>query len=256
MSREVVSPESDHAELTALLNACRLRSRELERINEELRRFVHLAANELQEPLRAVRGYAEILEEQLPPGTGAGVLGYLHRIRSSGDRLSMVLQDLLDYAKLSSSGMVDEEINMADLFTKVKAELEPQIRVQQARVTRGELPWIGGDPRGLTIVLKSLLSNALRFCKSQPSIEVGYRREPPHHLFWVRDDGIGIPAAYHQEVFEPFRRLHTQEEYPGVGLGLAAARSVVERHAGSIWLESEPGIGTTVFFRLPGAKSL
>lgn len=251
MSPEVAQ-DSDQAKLAAMLRACRLRSRELERINEELLKFVYLAANELQEPLRAVRGYAQILEDQLSPGGNSGALGFVHRIRSSGDRLSLVLQDLLDYTKLTSQGMVDEQVNMADLFHKAKAELEPLVRLHQARVTRTDLPWIEGDPRGLAILLKSLLSNALKFCKARPNIEMSYRLEGSHHLFWLRDDGIGIASTHLEEVFEPFRRLHTQEEYPGVGLGLAAARSVVERHAGSIWIESEPGVGSTVFFRLPG----
>lgn len=235
-----------------MLAACRQKCEELERINDELRRFVHLTANELLEPLRAVRGYTELLEARLPQNIDPEVLGFTHRIAASGDRLSKVLRDLLDYAMLSSAALLTEQVNMADVFSQAKAELQTLIRRSRANITRQELPYVAGDPAALRTLLKCLLTNALTFRRSDPEIELGYRINGSRHLFWVRDDGIGIDEEYLEEVFQPFRRLHTLDEYGGTGLGLTVARSVVERHAGNIWIQSVLGAGTTVFFELPG----
>jgi light-regulated signal transduction histidine kinase (bacteriophytochrome) len=223
---------------------------ELERRVTDLRAFVHHASHDLQEPLRAVAGYSRLLVQHLGEATDPHSQYLLGQIMLATAEMSTLLKDLLDYATLAEKRWNWTRVHLADVLQRVRADLAREIEEAEARLERGDLGWVTGDPLALRLLLRCLLSNALKFRRgSHPLIEVGGDGSE----FWVTDDGIGVPERYHQEVFEPFRRLHTLDEIPGKGLGLAMARRIVERYGpqARIWMESNPVFGVTVRFRLP-----
>lgn len=218
---------------------------------DDLRNFVHYASHDLQEPLRAVSGYSRLLHQHLGPTADQTTTRLLEQILSGTRRMSSLLKDLLDFSTLGDLGWHVQRVNSAEVLNQARADLAGEFRECQAVLERDEMPWIQADPLALRLLFRALLSNSLKFRRgSHPHIRVGAR----DGTFWVSDDGIGIPERYHQEVFQPFRRLHTLDEHPGHGLGLALAQRIVERHNGRIWIESNPTMGITVFFQLGGSE--
>ncbi|MBN9419715.1 MAG: hypothetical protein J0I12_29935 [Candidatus Eremiobacteraeota bacterium] len=219
------------------------------RTDEPLRHFVHYASHDLQEPLRAVSGYSKLLSSHLGEHADATTRRLLEQIVGGTNRMSSLLKDLLDFSTLGELDWQVQRVNSAEQLTRARSDLAQEMRNSQALVEREELPWVNADPLALRLLFRALLSNAIKFRRgSHPHIRVGSQAQ----TFWVRDDGIGIAPAYHHQVFEPFRRLHTLDERPGHGLGLALAQRIVERHGGRIWIESNPDFGITVRFRLEG----
>ncbi len=217
---------------------------------EQLRHFVHYASHDLQEPLRAVSGYSKLLSNHLGDRADATTQRLLKQIVSGTTRMSSLLKDLLDFSTLGEIGWQVQRVNSAEQLTRARADLAQELRDSQAIIERDELPWINADPLAVRLLFRALLSNAIKFRRgSHPHIRVGSH----DNTFWIGDDGIGIAPAYHEQVFEPFRRLHTLDEHPGHGLGLALAQRIVQRHGGRIWIESNPTFGITVFFQLEGA---
>ncbi|MBX3170025.1 MAG: hypothetical protein KF760_21650 [Candidatus Eremiobacteraeota bacterium] len=218
---------------------------------EQLRHFVHYASHDLQEPLRAVSGYSKLLSSHLGDRADATTQRLIEQIVSGATRMSSLLKDLLDFSTLGEIGWQIQRVNSAEQLTRARSDLAQELRDSQAIIERDELPWIDADPLAVRLLFRALLSNAIKFRRgSHPHIRVGSHQ----NTFWVCDDGIGIAPAYHQQVFEPFRRLHTLDEHPGHGLGLALAQRIVERHGGRIWIESNPTFGITVFFQLEGER--
>lgn len=216
---------------------------------DDLRNFVHYASHDLQEPLRAVAGYSRLLRQHLAATADTTTTRLLEQIMSGTSRMSSLLKDLLDFSTLGDLGWHVQRVNTAEILNQARADLATEFRECQAQLVRDELPWAMADPLALRLLLRALLSNALKFRRgSHPQIRVGAREG----TFFIADDGIGIPERYHQEVFQPFRRLHTLDEQPGHGLGLALAQRIVERHGGRIWIESNSDQGITVFFQLEG----
>lgn len=216
---------------------------------EQLRHFVHYASHDLQEPLRAVSGYSKLLSTHLGDQADATTQRLLEQIVSGTTRMSSLLKDLLDFSTLGELGWQVQRVNSAEQLTRARSDLAQELRDSQAVIEREELPWINADPLAVRLLFRALLSNAIKFRRGRhPHIRVGSQ----DRTFWVKDDGIGIAPPYHQQVFEPFRRLHTLDEHPGHGLGLALAQRIVQRHGGRIWIESNPTFGITVFFQLEG----
>lgn len=220
---------------------------ELQRVNGELRRFVHLAANHLQEPLRALDGYSRMAQAHVTHPTAKLPVT---RIREAAQRLTSVVADLLDYSKPGGTNFTP--VNLDAVIGQARSDLESELKACQARLSRDRLGWVEGDASALRLVFRNLLSNAIKFRRGcRPRIHIGCREVGDLLELTFVDDGIGLPQDRLEEVFEPFRRLHTLEEYPGTGLGLTIARSIVERHRGRLRLESNHFNGTTAIVLLP-----
>lgn len=220
--------------------------------DQDLRSFVHYASHDLQEPIRAVAGYCRLLAQQLGDQSEPETQYLLGQILLATSEMSTRLKDLLDYSTLSEVRYTLAAVSSADAFQRARTDLAEEIGRAEASIERGELPWVRADALSLRILFRCLLSNAVKFRRgSHPTIEVGSVTRADGVHFWVRDDGIGIPPVYHEEVFKPLRRLHTLDEIPGRGLGLAMARRILESYGKRIWLESNPTFGITVRFVLP-----
>lgn len=216
------------------------------------RSFVYYASHDLQEPVRAVTGYARMLAQQLGSEAEPESQYLVGQILLATAEMTTLLRDLLDYMDLGERRLILQPVNTADVLQKAKSDLAREIQQAEARVERGELPWVYADVLSLRLLFRCLLSNAVKFRRgSHPQIVVSSAPEGDTAHFRFTDDGIGIPEEFHEDVFLPFRRLHTLDEFPGRGLGLAMARRIVDRYGTRIWLESNPVFGVTVHFTLP-----
>jgi light-regulated signal transduction histidine kinase (bacteriophytochrome) len=229
--------------------------RELVAKNTELERFAYVASHDMQEPLRMVTNFAQILLLDYADALDEDGKEYLGIIADSAGRMRDMVNDLLEYARLGDEGMKFARVDTALEFRHVRENLLKLMADTAATVTAGELPVVQGTGVALMRLLQNLIVNGIKFQPSgqAPEIHVSAHRENGHWRFAVHDNGLGINPAFVREIFEPYRRLHSWHEIKGTGLGLAFCRKIVENHGGRIWVESPPGAGSTFFFTLPVA---
>jgi light-regulated signal transduction histidine kinase (bacteriophytochrome) len=216
--------------------------------------FALLVSHDLKQPLQGIRAYCEILVEDYEEQFDADGQRRLHALVTLCDRLSASIDDLLDYARAGRLQTTDVDLNA--VVDDVLRTLRPVIEARHASVrVVGRLPVIRGDAAMVGKVFANLIANGLKFnLADEPWVEIGsLPGKVP--MIYVRDNGIGIPRQYHEEIFTIFRRLHSRREYDGSGAGLTIVRRIVESHGGRIWPESQPGCGTTFFFTLAPVKN-
>lgn len=240
--------ERKQAELALAQNA-----RELFRSNQDLEQFAYIASHDLQEPLRMVNSFLQLLQRRYGEQLDQDAHDYINFAVDGAQRMQKMINELLQYSRVGTRGRDPEPTDSGDVLTQVLDNLEIQLHDTEATVTHDPLPVVMADRNQLTQLLQNLLSNGLKFHKpgERPHIHVAAAAQDGMWQFAVADNGIGVEPHYADQVFELFRRLHTQEEYPGTGLGLAICKRIVERHNGRIWLDATPGEGTTVYFMLP-----
>ncbi len=247
---------NDHlqSEVTARKRAEEAFAREvaaLQRSNEELEQFARVVAHDLQEPLRVVNTCAQLLAQRSQgklDAEGERLIGYIVDGTARGQSL---IQDILLFSQVESQAHGFTDISSEQVFMDTLHILRVAITESGAEVTHDPLPAVRADASQLRQVFQNLLGNALKFRgATPPRMRVSARCEGPQWRFAVRDNGIGIEPRHATEVFELFRRLHTRDEYPGTGVGLAICKKIIERHGGRLWVESAPGQGSTFFFTL------
>jgi PAS domain S-box-containing protein len=244
----------DFSERERLVEALAQRGAELARSNRELEQFTYIASHDLQEPLRMVGSYTQLLEQRYADRLDADAREFLRYAREGAMRMRELIDALLSYSRLDTRAQAFRAVSMEKVLTLALANLRESIARSKAELTLGTLPEVEGDPVQLGQVLQNLIGNAIKFHgPNPPRISVGADRLGKDWRFHVRDDGIGIPPEYQDRLFVLFSRLHSREEYPGTGIGLSICKKVVERHGGKLWVEStgRPGEGTTFFFTLP-----
>ncbi len=225
------------------------RTIELQRANRELESFAYSVSHDLRQPLRAIDGFSRILEMDYGDRLDGEARKHIDTIRSATRRMSQLIDDLLRLSRLISHDFVPVQVDMTQLASDVLGALvsEQADNLVEIEIQEGLVAY--GDESLLRAVLDNLLQNALKFSAKceHPSIQVGYQEG----AFFVRDNGVGFDMKYSSKLFEPFQRLHGREEFEGTGIGLATVHRIIERHKGQVWAESEPGVGTTLFFSLP-----
>jgi len=225
--------------------------------NVELQQFAYIASHDLQTPLRGISGFAQLLQSDYRGRLDETADAYIERIVTEAKRMKALIDDLLTYSRVESRARPFAATNLEQVFAEAVALLEPSIVESQGEVTRGDLPVVAGDASQLLHLLQNLIENALKYHGTQPPrVHVRAERSGREWTVVVRDNGIGIDPQHHERIFEVFRRLHTQEQYPGTGIGLAVCRRIVTRHGGRIWIESAVGQGTEFFFTLKDVGSL
>jgi light-regulated signal transduction histidine kinase (bacteriophytochrome) len=237
-----------NAELEARVAA---RTSELSRSNEELQQFVYVASHDLQEPLRSVSSYTQLLARKFHDVLNEDAQQYVEFIVEGVTRMHDLINDLLTYSRAGSREQEIAEVDCSAVLRHATRNLRAAIHESGARITNDPLPVLRADGMQLSIVLQNLIANAIKYQAGQPpEIHVGANRTRNEWVLWVRDNGIGIEREYHQRIFMPFKRLHGRE-YPGTGIGLAICKKIVERHQGRIWVESESGRGSTFLLSIP-----
>jgi len=221
----------------------------LARSNHELEQFAYIASHDLQEPLRKIHIFSELLEEGLAQEPDISKLnGYLDKIKSASNRMSKLIKDVLDYSRLSR---VDQSVTNVDLNMAVKDvlhEFELAVVEKKAVIDVGILPVVRGISPQFHQLFRNLIGNALKFSRQDPRIQV---LADGHHII-VKDNGIGFPQEFAGKIFDIFQRLNSQDVYNGSGIGLALCKKIVENHGGTIRAQSEPGKGSTFHIFLPG----
>lgn len=221
--------------------------------NAELQRFAMVAAHDLQEPLRMVASYTQLLQRRYQGRLDPDADEFIGFAVEGAERMKMLIQDLADYSRVDADQHAFARVDCADIVAATLRDMADMISETGARITVVPLPSVNGNAAQLTLVFQNLVSNALKFRRGTPEIDISaLPAQAGGWEFVVRDNGIGIGADYIDQLFTLFRRLHTRQEYPGSGLGLAICRRIIERHGGRIWAESQEGVGTAIHFTLPG----
>lgn len=229
----------------------RLQSIELKRSNEELQKFAYVASHDLQEPLRMVSSYTQLLERKYGDQLDADAKEYIGYAVDGANRMQKLIKDLLDYSRVSTKSNPFDDVDCNEVLEDVRFNLGAAIESTEAELLVGELPEIKGDQSQLTRLFQNLIGNALKFVSSKkPKVEVYCEELPSSWKFSVADNGIGIEAEYTERIFVIFQRLHTKEAYEGSGMGLAICKRIVERHMGEIWHEANESGGSTFHFTL------
>jgi PAS domain S-box-containing protein len=223
----------------------------LARSNTELEQFAYVASHDLQEPLRMVTSYLQLLERRYKGELDEDADEFIAFAVDGATRMQELINSLLKYSRVSTRGRPFEFVDSAQVLEHVLFSLQMAIEENHAVVTHDDLPTVMADGTQLTQVFQNLISNAIKFHGDRsPKIHVGAERSDGEWLFWVRDDGIGIAPQHFERIFRIFQRLHNRADYPGTGIGLTICKKVVERHGGRIWVESEPGQGATFYFTI------
>jgi light-regulated signal transduction histidine kinase (bacteriophytochrome) len=222
------------------------------RSNAELEQFAYVASHDLQEPLRMITGYTQLLAKRYGDRLGQDAGEYIGFMVDGAKRMRQLIQDILTYSRAGRGDRPFAATDFDQVLRQSLVTLQLAIEESGALVTHDELPTIDCDPGQMAQLMQNLLGNAIKYRDGRaPEIHVSCRRREADWLFGVKDNGIGIEPQYAERVFIIFQRLHTREEYDGTGIGLAVCKKIVERHGGKIWLESTPGQGSTFFFTLP-----
>jgi PAS domain S-box-containing protein len=225
---------------------------DLDRSNAELERFAYVASHDLQEPLRMVTSYLQLLERRYKDKLEGDALEFINYAVDGANRMKTLIGDLLAYSRVGTRGKVLSTIDCEEILENVLNALQVSIEESKARVTHDPLPKVMADNTQLESLFQNLIGNAIKFHgRKNPKIHVGVTRSEKDWIFSVKDNGIGIDPQYFERIFIIFQRLHNRQEYAGTGIGLAISKRIVERHGGRIWIESEPEKGSTFFFTLP-----
>jgi PAS domain S-box-containing protein len=266
-----------------LLEQANRHAQELARSNSELEQFAYVASHDLQEPLRMVTSYLQLLERKYSNQLDSTADQFINYAVDGARRMQNLINDLLNYSRVTTRGQPFVEVDCAEILAQAIANLKFAMEDSGAVITYDPLPVIKADPLQLTQVFQNLIGNAIKFRgELPPRIHIGaVRREeeqgsggageylkphtphptphtpqfphptPNEWLFWVSDNGIGLEAQYAERIFVIFQRLHGRSKYPGTGIGLAICKKIIERHSGRIWVESEPGQGSIFYFTIP-----
>ena len=231
------------------------KARELERSNQELEQFAYVASHDLQEPLRMISSYTQLLARRYADKLDADGHEFVKFAVDGATRMQALINDLLTYSRVGTKAKAFAAVDTAEVMQRVLKNLEVAIQESQARITVDQLPVVTGDATQLTQLFQNLVGNAIKFRgEPPPVIRISAFRAtndgPTCWQFAVRDQGIGIESQHFERIFVIFQRLHSRDEYPGTGIGLAVCKKIVERHGGQIWVESKPGAGTIFHFTL------
>jgi len=225
---------------------------ELRRSNAELEQFAYIASHDLQEPLRMVASYTELIGQRYRGQLDDKADKYIFYAVDGAKRMQRLVADLLTYSRVGSQGRPLVEVDTQAVVTSTVDMMQPSIRKARARIEVSPLPHVMADEVQLRQLFQNLIGNALKFrAEADPVIGVRVAHHGDQWLFCVEDNGIGIDMQYAERVFQMFQRLHERGKYEGSGIGLTIVKRIVERHGGRVWIESTPGLGTSFFFSLP-----
>jgi light-regulated signal transduction histidine kinase (bacteriophytochrome) len=233
-------------------DALRRTAEELARSNEELQQFAYVASHDLQEPLRMVASYTQLLARRYRDRLDEDGLEFIGFAVDGATRMQGLIQDLLAYSRVGTRGDEFGPVSLEAALERGLANVKVGLEESQAVVTHDPLPTVHGDLGQLTQLFQNLVGNAVKFRGDEdPRVHISAQRHGPEWLISVADNGIGIEPEYAERIFIIFQRLHGKTEYPGSGIGLSICKKIITRHGGKIWVDGRPGAGSTFCFTLP-----
>jgi light-regulated signal transduction histidine kinase (bacteriophytochrome) len=225
--------------------------------NRDLEQFAYIASHDLQEPLRMVANYVQLLERRYKDKLDQDAKDFIYYASDGAVRMQQLIDSLLEYARLHSRQKQFKTVNLDRVLQRVLRDLEKSILESGARITAGPLPDVFGDDVQLGQVFQNLISNALKFKgEDSPKIQIDAEEFYDHWKITVRDNGIGIEPEYQERIFKIFQRLHSRADYSGTGIGLAVFKRIIERHNGTSGVESAAGKGSSFWFTLPKKEEI
>ncbi len=221
--------------------------------NHELEAFSYTVSHDLRNPLNVISGYTQLLQQDYSSLLDAEAIEFLDRIYTATFTMAKLIDDLLQFSRSGRAEIKSEPIDLSEMVRNIVAEFENRGKEHKAKIFIREGLTVEADPGLLNIVLNNLLSNALKYSGkvADPEIAFGKLESENDNIFFVKDNGAGFDMAKADKLFNPFQRLHTNQEFQGTGVGLATVRRIIERHGGRVWAESEIGKGATFYFLLP-----
>jgi PAS domain S-box-containing protein len=242
---DVTSIQEGAEEHIVKLNEALLKS------NNDLSQFAYVASHDLQEPLRMVTSFTQLLQMKYSDKLDREANEYINFAVEGSKRMYELLNGLLSYSRVQTKGADFIEISMETVVRKVMENLRLLIGETRAKISVGKLPVVKADESQMIQLMQNLIDNSIKFCKRKPVIKISCRNNGGMSIFSVRDNGIGIEPQYFDRIFMIFQRLHLKDEYKGTGIGLAVCRKIVERYGGELWVESVYGKGSTFSFSIP-----
>jgi signal transduction histidine kinase len=228
------------------------KSQDLARSNVELEQFGSAVSHDLKEPLLAITINLTLLKKRYEGKLGSETDTFIIETIDEAKQMQTLISDMLSYSRVGASAKPFVLTDCTAILNRLLANLRLPLEQSGVMVTHDPLPEVMADPIQLNQLLQNLISNAIKFHgEEKPYIHISAERKEKEWVFSVSDNGIGIPAEYSEKIFEMFQRLHNKKEYPGTGIGLATCKKIVERHGGHIWVESNPGRGSTFYFTIP-----
>ena len=228
---------------------------ELRRSNYELQQFAYITSHDLQEPLRTIASFTQLLEKRYKGNLDKDADEYIDFVVDAATRMKEMIQGLLNYSRIGTKGAEFRPTDVNEALNDAISNLKSTIDENNAEIINDSLPTVLGDKRLLVQLFQNLIGNAIKFKNPDepPKIHISASLDEKNneYVFKVSDNGIGMESKYTDKIFEVFKRLHTIDEYKGAGIGLAISKRIVERHGGRIWVESEFGKGSTFYFTLP-----
>jgi signal transduction histidine kinase len=223
----------------------------LEESNRALQEFAYIASHDLQEPLRTISSFVQLIERRYRGKLDADADEFITFIVKGVERMHMLINDLLAYSRVDIQGKPPEPADLEVIYEETLSDLKLAIDDTDALITHDPLPLIEADPTQIRQLFQNLISNAIKFRGDAPlHVHISAKRAGDEWVFSIQDNGIGIDEEFHGRIFQVFQRLHTNDKYPGTGVGLAICRKIVLRHGGKIWIESQLGKGSCFFFLL------
>ncbi len=244
VSFDITDLQEETNKLVSKLNEDLLRS------NKELERFAYIASHDLQEPLRMVSGFSQMLLKNYSDKLDNNANEYISYIVDGASRMSDLLNDLLEYSRVNSNGRAIQPCNLNEILEIVKKTLSFKIAESKAVILSDELPTVVANRNQMIQLFQNLLSNSIKFSTGTPRIQISSKSEKACYVISVKDEGIGIDKKYFDKIFQIFHRLMPRDEYEGTGIGLAICKRIVEKHDGRIWVESRLGEGSTFTFSI------
>jgi PAS domain S-box-containing protein len=224
---------------------------ELLKSNKELENFAYIASHDLQEPLRMVTSFTQLLQQRYSDKLDEDANTYINYAVDGSKRMYALLNGLLEYSRIKSRGREFSVVNMNSIISKVKANLKLKLDETKTEINCSDLPVIVADENQMIQIIQNLVENGIKFSHNKPVITISSMQKDGFDIFSVKDEGIGIEPQYYERIFRIFQRLHSQYEYGGMGLGLSICQRIVERHGGNIWVESIKGQGSSFYFSIP-----
>lgn len=250
--RQIQSIVEETDEFHAAQNELARRSQALARSNAELEQFAYVVSHDLQQPLGMISSYLELFEREIGDKLEGEARDYIERAVRGADRMQEMVDAVLGYARVDTRGREFTAVDLKAILDEIRDELAVTIEETGTTITFEELPTVVADSAQLHQLLHNLITNAIKFVGDRPPrIHISAETDDAEWKIAVRDNGIGMEAATTERVFIMFQRLHTQDEYPGTGIGLAICKRIIDRHGGRIWVESQPLRGSTFVFTLP-----